>query len=186
MYPIVSFCDEGNEHSNSITSSLTTEDKLCLLDSFFAANKIILGIGAFGVTWKLTSESKISGVPPIGADGPGEAGPQTKTAGLLSYAEVCSLLPNPNVNSQSSHHLLRRVTDPSHKLGSYAFRLPDSSSDSGLWVAYEDPDTAGYKGAYAKNKGLGGIAIWDISLDDFRGVCTGERFPILKAASNHL
>jgi GH18 family chitinase len=53
-------------------------------------------------------------------------------------------------------------------------------------VAYEDPDTAGYKGAYVKNKGLGGIAIWDISLDDFRGVCTGERFPILKAARNHL
>lgn len=138
------------------------------------------------MTWKLTSESKISGVPPIGADGPGDAGPQTKTPGLLSYPEVCTLLPNPNAKTTSAPHLLRRVTDPSHKLGSYAFRLPDSSSDHGLWVAYEDPDTAGYKGAYAKNKGLGGIAIWDISLDDFRGVCTGERFPILKAAKNHL
>ena len=162
------------------------DNKLCSLDSFITANKIILGIGTFGVTWKLTSESKISGVPPIGTDGPGEAGPQTKTAGLLSYPEVCSLLPNPNLKSQSAPHLLRRVTDPSHKLGSYAFRLPDSSSDTGLWVAYEDPDTAGYKGAYAKNKGLGGIAIWDISFDDFRGICTGERFPILKSAKNHL
>lgn len=138
------------------------------------------------MTWKLTSESKISGVPPIGADGPGEAGPQTKTPGLLSYPEVCSLLPNSNVKSPSAPHQLRLVTDPSHKLGSYAYRLPDSSSDTGLWVAYEDPDTAGYKGAYVKNKGLGGIAIWDISLDDFRGICTGERFSILKAAKNHL
>jgi spore germination protein YaaH len=153
---------------------------------FISAQKVILGIGTFGVTWKLTSESKISGVPPIGADGPGEAGPQTKTPGLLSYPEVCSLLPNPNVKSTSAPHVLRRVTDPSHKLGSYAFHLPDSSSDTGLWVAYEDPETAGYKGAYVKNKGLGGIAIWDISLDDFRGVCSGERFPILKAAKNHL
>lgn len=124
-------------------------------------------------------------MPPISADGPGEAGPQTKIQGLLSYPEVCSLLPNPNLKSTSAPHLLRRVTDPSHKLGSYAFRLPDSS-DTGLWVAYEDPDTSGYKGAYVKNKGLGGIAIWDLSLDDFRGVCTGERFPILKAAKNHL
>jgi GH18 family chitinase len=156
------------------------------LEKGVPAEKIILGIGTFGVTWKLTTDSKISGVPPIGTDGPGEPGPQTKTAGLLSYSEVCSLLPNPNLSSQSASHSLRRVTDPSHKLGSYAFRLPDSSSDAGLWVAYEDPDTAGYKGAYAKNKGLGGIAIWEISLDDFRGVCTGERFPILKAARNHL
>lgn len=156
------------------------------LEKGVPAHKVILGIGAFGITWKLTSESKISGVPPIGADGPGEAGPQTKTPGLLSYPEVCSLLPNPNLKTTSAPHLLRRVTDPSHKLGSYAFRLPDSSSDTGLWVAYEDPDTAGYKGAYVKNKGLGGIAIWDISLDDFRGVCSGERFPILKAAKNHL
>lgn len=165
---------------------MTTNNKLCSFISFITAEKIILGIGTFGVTWKLTTDSKISGVPPIGTDGPGEAGPQTKTAGLLSYSEVCSLLPNPNLSSQSASHSLRRVTDPSHKLGSYAFRLPDSSSDAGLWVAYEDPDTAGYKGAYIKNKGLGGIAIWDISLDDFRGVCTGERFPILKAARNHL
>jgi len=156
------------------------------LEKGVPGDKIILGIRSFGVTWKLTSDSKVSGVPPIGADGPGEAGPQTKTAGLLSYPEVCSLLPNPNTNSQSASHILRRVSDPSHKLGSYAFRLPDSSSDTGLWVAYEDPDTAGYKGAYVKNKGLGGIAIWDISLDDFRGICTGERFPILKATRNHL
>jgi GH18 family chitinase len=165
---------------------LTADNELCSYDSFITANKIILGIGTFGVTWKLTSDSKISGVPPIEADGPGEAGPQTKTAGLLSYPEICTLLPNPNLSPQSGSHVLRRVTDPSHKLGSYAFRLPDSSSEVGLWVAYEDPDTAGYKGAYVKNKGLGGIAIWDISLDDFRGVCTGERFPILKAARNNM
>ena len=165
---------------------MTANNKLCSFDSFITADKIILGIRTFGVTWKLTSDSKVSGVPPIGADGPGEAGPQTKTAGLLSYPEVCSLFPNPKLNSYLSYQLLRPVTDPSHKLGSYAFRLPNSSSDTGLWVAYEDPDTAGYKGTYVKNKGLGGIAIWDISLDDFRGICTGERFPILKAARNNL
>lgn len=155
------------------------------LEKGASASKLILGISSFGQSWKLNGDSKISGVPPIGAEGPGEAGPQTKTPGLLSYPEVCSLLPNPNSKSSTAPHLLRRVSDPSHKLGSYAFRLPDSSAE-GLWVAYEDPDTAGYKGAYVKNKGLGGIALWDLSLDDFRGLCSGERFPILKAAKNHL
>ncbi|PSN30895.1 Chitinase-like protein EN03, partial [Blattella germanica] len=156
------------------------------LEKGVPGNKIILGIPTFGQSWKLTSDSKISGVPPINAAGQGEAGPQTKTPGLMSYPEICTLLPNPNQKATSSPHILRLVTDPSHKLGSYAFRFPQSDSDDGLWVAYEDPDTAGYKGAYAKNKALGGVAIWDLSLDDFRGVCNGERFPILKAAKNHL
>jgi Prp8 binding protein len=37
-----------------------------------------------------------------------------------------------------------------------------------------------------KAKGLGGIAIVDITLDDFRGLCTGDKFPILRAAKFRL
>lgn len=51
-----------------------------------------------------------------------------------------------------------------------------------MWVSYEDPDTAGNKAGYAKTKNLGGVAINDLTMDDFRGACTGEKFPILKAA----
>lgn len=35
-------------------------------------------------------------------------------------------------------------------LGTYAYRLPDDSGEGGLWVSYEDPDTAGQKATYAK------------------------------------
>lgn len=31
-------------------------------------------------------------------------------------------------------------------------------------------------------KKLAGIAIVDLTLDDFGGICTGEKFPLLKAA----
>lgn len=34
--------------------------------------------------------------------------------------------------------------------GTYAFRLPDENGDPGLWISYEDPDTAGQKAAYVK------------------------------------
>lgn len=53
-------------------------------------------------------------------------------------------------------------------------------------MGYEDPDTAGTKAAYVRAKGLGGVAICDITLDDFRGLCTGDKFPVLRAAKFRL
>lgn len=38
------------------------------------SSKIIVGIAAYARTWKMDSESEISGVPPLHVDGPGEAG----------------------------------------------------------------------------------------------------------------
>lgn len=71
-------------------------------------------------------------------------------------------------------------------IGTYAYRLPDKNEEGGVWVGFDDPDTAGNKAAYAKAKGLGGIAIFDITLDDFRGLCTGDKYPILRAAKYRL
>ncbi|KAF9804848.1 hypothetical protein SFRURICE_007751 [Spodoptera frugiperda] len=149
------------------------------------AHKLVLGIPTAARTWKLDSESEISGVPPIHADGAGEAGPYTKTEGILSYPEVCAKLINPNHQKGMRPHL-RKVTDPSKRFGTYAFRLPDDNGDPGLWVSYEDPDTAGQRAAYVKAKNLGGVSIVDLSMDDFRGLCTGDKYPILRAAKYRL
>lgn len=149
------------------------------------SNKIVVGIASYARTWKLDSDSEISGVPPLHADGPGEAGPYTKTEGILSYPEVCAKLINPNHQKGLRPHL-RKVTDPSKRFGTYAYRLPDDSGEGGLWVSYEDPDTAGQKATYAKSKNLGGVSIVDLSMDDFRGLCTGDKYPILRAAKYRL
>lgn len=53
-------------------------------------------------------------------------------------------------------------------------------------MSYEDPDTAGNKAGYVRAKGLGGISINDLSLDDFRGTCSGDKYPILRAAKYRL
>ncbi|XP_047524985.1 chitinase-like protein EN03 isoform X2 [Pieris napi] len=149
------------------------------------SSKIVIGIATYARTWKLDSDSEISGVPPLHTDGPGEAGPYTKTEGLLSYPEVCAKLINPNHQKGMRPHL-RKVTDPSKRFGTYAFRLPDDNGDPGLWVSYEDPDTAGQKASYVKSKNLGGVSIVDLSMDDFRGLCTGDKYPILRAAKYRL
>nr|WIM01400.1 imaginal disc growth factor [Limnephilus flavicornis] len=148
-------------------------------------HKIVLGMATYARTWKMTSDSAISGVPPLTVEGPAPEGPYTKEDGLLSYPEVCTKLSNPN-NQKGIHTHLRKVTDPSKRYGTYAFRVPDDNGEGGVWVSYEDPDTAGNKAGYIRAKALGGIAIHDLSLDDFRGLCSGDKFPLLRAAKYRL
>ncbi|CAB3225965.1 unnamed protein product [Arctia plantaginis] len=155
------------------------------LQNHAPAQKLVLAIPTFARTWKLDADSEIAGVPPLHADGPGEAGPYTKTDGILSYPEVCAKLINPNHQKGMRPHL-RKVTDPSKRFGTYAFRIPDDSGEGGLWVSYEDPDTAGQRASYVKAKSLGGVSIVDLSMDDFRGLCTGDKYPILRAAKYRL
>nr|QFZ95586.1 imaginal disc growth factor [Lasiocampa quercus] len=155
------------------------------LQSGSPSQKLVIALSPVARTWKLDAESEIAGVPPLHADGPGEAGPYTKIEGKLSYPEVCLKLINPTHQKGMRPHL-RKVTDPSKRFGTYAFRLPDDGGEGGLWVSYEDPDTAGQKAAYVKSKNLGGVSIMDLSMDDFRGTCTGDKYPILRAAKYRL
>lgn len=70
--------------------------------------------------------------------------------------------------------------------GIYAYRLPDSDDKGGIWIAYEDPESAANKAAYAKAKGLGGVGVDDLTLDDFRGSCNRDEYAILRAVSSRL
>lgn len=47
---------------------------MCRLQQGASSTKIVVGIATYGRTWKLDSDSEISGVPPLHTDGPGEAG----------------------------------------------------------------------------------------------------------------
>jgi chitinase len=149
----------------------------------FPANKIIVGIPTHGRTWKIEEGSTSTGVPPVTADGPAPEGIQSHKEGLLSYPEICGKLLNPqNKDLKGENGPIRKVGDPTKRFGSYGYRLPDSSGKHGLWVSFEDTDSAGNKAEYAKKKGLAGVAVHDLTMDDFRGACTGDKFPILKAA----
>lgn len=127
---------------------------------------------------KPNKELSITVLPNVNA-----SGPYTKTEGILSYPEVCMKLIN--TNQQGKTHI-RKVTDPSKRFGNYAFRVPDSSGEGGIWISYEDPDTAAQKAIYVKSKNLGGVSIVDLSMDDFRGLCSGTKYPIVSAAKYRL
>ncbi|XP_067623341.1 chitinase-like protein Idgf3 [Eurosta solidaginis] len=146
-------------------------------------HKINVGIAAHGRAWKMTKDSGTTGLPVVPAtDGPAPAGPITKTPGLMNWLEVCQRLPNPsNIHAKGADAPLRRINDPTKCYGSYAFHTADEDGANGIWVSYEDPDTAASKAGYVRAKTLGGVALFDITLDDFRGQCTGDKFPMLRA-----
>lgn len=52
---------------------------------------------------------------------------------------------------------------------------------SDQWISYDDQESLRLKTQYALDKGLGGVMIWSIETDDFRGICNQGRFPLLTA-----
>ncbi|XP_017056523.1 LOW QUALITY PROTEIN: chitinase-like protein Idgf1 [Drosophila ficusphila] len=146
--------------------------------------KLNLGIASYGRAWKMTSDSGLSGLPIVhdtfgAAPGGNQIG---STEGLFSWPEICSKLSqNSSAPFRGDKAPLRKVTDLTQKYGNYALRPADEKGDYGVWLSFDDPDFAGIKAGYAKGKGLGGIAVFDLSYDDFRGQCTGQKYPILRS-----
>lgn len=149
-------------------------------------NKIILAIPAYGRAWKTSEDSGLTGVPPVKElKGAADPGPYSNIQGLLSHTEICNKLANPLKLTQAAGTHLKKVGDPSGRHGVFAYRAA-KKDEEGLWVAYDDIEYAGSKAAYAKEKGLGGIAIDDLTLDDFRGLCSGNKYPVLRGAKIRL
>lgn len=147
----------------------------------FPKNKINVGIATYGRAWKMTLDSKSEGYPIISAtDGAAEAGSQMKMPGVLSWAEICLRL------KPKSEFILRRFADPNKMYGTYAFRAADEKGENGTWVSYDDAEVGGTKAAYVATNGLGGVALFDLTMDDFHGQCTGDKFPILRAIKYRL
>lgn len=112
----------------------------------------MFGVPSYGRTFTLTNPSETALLSP--AMGAGRAGPYTNLDGFLSLYEIC-------LNQQNGWTV---VTDPTGKMGPYAY-----SGDQ--WVGWDDIDMTIKKVQYAMSKGVGGIMFWELSLDDFNGLC---------------
>lgn len=131
----------------------------------FAADKIVVGIPFYGNSWKFLS----NGTRPQNSDG--DYG--TITDGSMAYYEICHAIQN---ESWQVFQNFRQETGP------YAVSPPNPNGR--IWVGYDDPDMAVLKSEYIKSRGLGGIMIWDISMDDFRNKCGQGYNPMLTAIYN--
>ncbi|KAH8407419.1 hypothetical protein KR222_000535 [Zaprionus bogoriensis] len=147
------------------------------------AEQLILGMASYGRSWQMTRNSGITGFPPVAeTQGAAAASNYTGIPGLLSWPEICEQLQRHLGQGQDkgADHL-RRVGDPTKRYGVYAYRAAEEGNEPGVWVGYDDPTTTAIKANFAQVQGLGGVALHDLSLDDFRGTCTGDKYPILRA-----
>ncbi|XP_062997962.1 chitotriosidase-1-like [Elgaria multicarinata webbii] len=129
------------------------------------AEKIILGIPAYGRTFTLSSSQTGVNAP---ASGPGTAGQYTKEAGFLAYYEICDFKKGATT-----------VMIPEQKVP-YSFK-------GNQWVGYDDVDSVKNKVKYLKQNNLGGGMVWAIDLDDFKNAFCGQgAYPLLQAMKREL
>ncbi|XP_022901759.2 acidic mammalian chitinase-like [Onthophagus taurus] len=128
-------------------------------------SKLNMGVGAYGRSFTLRSSGNTKvGAPTKGAGKPGK---YTGEGGYLGYNEICE-----NVKAGWTE-----VWDDQQKVP-YAFK-------GNQWVGYDNPKSIAIKVDYAKSRGLGGIMVWALDTDDFRGKC-GDVNPILNQIKNSL
>ncbi|XP_043526629.1 chitinase-3-like protein 1 [Frieseomelitta varia] len=122
------------------------------------ANKLVVGIPAYGRSFTLSNPSYNT----VGSstNGPGRPGPYTQESGMLGYNEICEYVKQGwTVRREPEQHV------------PYAFK-------DNQWVGYDDTISVEEKTKYAMSMGLGGMMIWSVETDDFRGTC-GEKYPLL-------
>ncbi|CAB3371424.1 Hypothetical predicted protein [Cloeon dipterum] len=124
--------------------------------------KLMIGMPTYGRSFTLVEKTKFDiGAP---ASGGGSPGKYTAEAGFMSYYEVCDFLHGDNTTL---------VWDNEQQVP-FAYR-------DDQWVGFDDERSLKTKMGWLKEEGFGGIMIWSIDMDDFRGSCGTGKYPLLNA-----
>ncbi|XP_014219820.1 probable chitinase 10 [Copidosoma floridanum] len=129
-----------------------------------APEKLILGIPFYARGFTLANPAN-NGLNALSRGG-SHAGPYTRQKGTLGYNEICEHMDKWTV-----------VFDEEQRVP-YAY-------NGDQWISYDDECLLRVyvaKGEYMNKYGLGGMMVWSVETDDFRGVC-GEKWPLLRAVN---
>lgn len=134
------------------------------LKSGIPANKIVLGLPAFGHTYAGVSDlNEVNPGPGTVFLTPGEPGPSTRQPGFLAYYEIVDQIKSKQLSSG---------TDPITNTA-IAWNGP-----SRRWVSFDTSETIQLKVQLALEKKLRGIVLWAIDLDDYESEPT---YPLLRS-----
>ncbi|XP_044591649.1 probable chitinase 10 [Cotesia glomerata] len=129
--------------------------------------KLMIGMPTYGRSFTLVDKDKFDiGAP---ASGGGVPGNFTNESGFLSYYEVCGFLNEDNTTL---------VWDSEQQVP-FAYR-------DDQWVGFDDERSLINKMNWLKEEGFGGIMIWSVDMDDFRGSCGAGKYPLISAMKNEL
>jgi chitinase len=110
-----------------------------------APDKIVVGVPFYGYGWK--------GVPDVNHglyQSPTGVAPGTLGPGVFTYRDLAS-----NYVSSFARYWHDEAQVP------WLFDAP-----SGIMISYDDPESLGLKADYVRQRGLGGVMIWELSDDD--------------------
>ncbi|XP_075230689.1 chitinase 7 [Lycorma delicatula] len=129
--------------------------------------KLMIGMPTYGRSFTLVDPAKFDiGAP---ASGGGVPGKYTGEAGFMSYYEVCEFLHEENTTL---------VWDNEQQVP-FAYKKDQ-------WVGFDDERSLKTKMAWLKEEGFGGIMVWSVDMDDFRGSCGTGKFPLMNAMRQEL
>ena len=107
----------------------------------------------------------------------------TSEEGIVSYYEVCELMKNKDTKVYWDDVSLVPFAIIKNELA----RNTPSSPSSSIWISYEDARSARKKAEYVKQMSLGGVSVWALDMDDFKGqFCNLGPFPIIESIKQEL
>nr|CAH7766311.1 unnamed protein product [Callosobruchus chinensis] len=129
--------------------------------------KLMIGMPTYGRSFELANETQFDiGAPAVGGGTPGK---YTNEAGFMSYYEICDFLHEDNTTL---------VWDNEQQVP-FAYR-------GNQWIGFDDERSLKTKMAWLKEEGFGGIMIWSVDMDDFRGSCGSTKYPLINAMRQEL
>lgn len=120
--------------------------------------KIVVGLATYGRSFTLASSNTGMNAP---SSGGGKAGEFTREAGFLSFYEICDMLKGG----------AKYIWDDEQKVP-YAIQ-------GDQWVGFDDERSIREKLRWIKDNGYGGAMVWTVDMDDFRGTCSGRKYPLI-------
>ncbi|KAJ8680394.1 hypothetical protein QAD02_016181 [Eretmocerus hayati] len=128
--------------------------------------KLVLGVPLYGRSFKLDNPS-MNGIGAPASQG-ANPGPYTNEPGMLGYNEICENL---------KYKAWKEVFHEEQRVP-YAYK-------GDQWVGYDNERSLEEKADYVKKMGLGGMMVWSLETDDFKGNC-GEKYPLLNVINQNL
>ncbi|XP_054717240.1 probable chitinase 10 [Uloborus diversus] len=125
-------------------------------------HKLIVGVPTYGRSFTLANTSLTDvGAPAKG--GGGIPGNYTGEAGVLAFFEVCDFLKSGAVLVWDNEQMVP-----------YAYK-------DDQWVGFDDQRSLKTKVSWLKEQGYGGVMVWSVDMDDFKGSCMGLKYPLIQA-----
>lgn len=129
-------------------------------------DKIVVGTATYGRSFTL-SRSDVNGFN-APTSGGGEAGEFTRESGFLAFYEICEMLKNGGTY----------IWDEEQQVP-YAVK-------GDQWVGFDDERSIRMKMKWIMDHGYAGTMVWSIDMDDFHGLCTDVRYPLLSVMGESL